>query len=248
MPKTYTSRIVPLLIILFMIAACQPKMDAEEAARAKAFQQLTTNFKSLSLPSGDALSCSDMRFGPEASDGSDVLQLAYLQAAIPKNLLKQEGFWNNQTDKFDSLSSYFGLGQIALSPTKTGLIIGRHLHEKNRSTHLFVFDTTQHSFIGAQSLNFTLEGNNFKAQRDAWLKDLNSDGMPDVIYNFSAAFDSDNPELNYEIRDSLHAEIWSDNAFATMPLSDPAAVRSDLGIQMSDPAPEVQGSGVDEFF
>jgi hypothetical protein len=200
----------------------------------EAYKTLESKLPFIPLGAGDTINCSKMAFGPGQTQGPSVIPILELQDAIPSDLLEQAGFISYQEESgsnvFDSLSLYYALGRLGFGENKEGLIIGRYRNERQYSAHVFVFDKAAASFVGTQSLHFVLEGGNYKGARDAWITDLNGDGSPDVVYNFKADFESEDPELAYSIRDSLHAEAWTGKAFADLLIDDPDMLRQALGL------------------
>lgn len=230
-----------------LLTACQDNAGPSQAQRAEAFKALESMLPALEMGQNDTLDCNDLAFGPMVSGGPSVLPIKQIQDNIPISFQEEAGFHGQTSDDgtpaFDSLSIYYGLGKMSFGENKTAVLIGRHRTERQYSAHLFVFDNISQEFISTQSLQFVLAGGNYHGSRSAWLTDINDDGTPDVIYNFSAKFDSEDPSTAYSIDDSVHAEVWTGSSFANMQLEDQAAVREALGI---DPA-EQSSEGTNEF-
>ena len=238
-----------ILISGLLLTACQPSADVNKAKQAEAFNMLESLLPTIELGSGDTLDCSELNFGPMVSGGPSVLPIKHIQNSIPAQYQEAAGFRQQDSDDdastFDSLSIYYGLGKMSFGENKTAVLIGRHRTERKYSAHLFVFDQVKKEIINTQSLQFVLEGGNYRGSRNAWLTDINSDGTPDVIYNFSANFDSEDPNIAYTIDDSIHAEVWTGDSFADMELDNPNVIREALGL---DPVEEGTAEDSGEFF
>ncbi|MFK7972378.1 MAG: hypothetical protein AB8F95_18560 [Bacteroidia bacterium] len=240
-----------MLFAGLLLAACTQGDSNVKAAQKAAYSAIESIMPNIDVAPGDTLACESLAFGPEVSSGPSVLPLRRIQDAIPKDMQKEAGFWMNDENGesiFDSLSIYYGLGKMAFGEGKTAILVGRHRTERHYSAHLFVYDKVNHAFVGTQSLQFILEGGNYKGSRDAWITDLNNDGTPDIVYNFSASFESEDPSLTYAIRDSIHAEIWTGNTFANLPLENINMIREAMGLPPTGDSDIFEESSEDEFF
>ncbi|RMG22152.1 MAG: hypothetical protein D6730_17055 [Bacteroidetes bacterium] len=201
------------LIIAGLLWTCSsPASEEQQAPPDAAYLNFIQQFDSLSFRATDTLDCDSLMYGALSEKAGKPtrirLAMTEMRALIPPQLWKKA--------RLDTTEQYYALGRFPFASGKEACMIGAYMDEQRYSTHLFIYDLSQHAFTHTQSLNFTMGGGPYLNHRKAWLCDLNQDGILDVVYKVEESLNLESEEDSF-FKSSLHAEIWDGYRFVEYP-------------------------------
>lgn len=209
---------VCLLFLLFGLLSCSllTRSDNQDTAYMQA--HFRTLFSQLALNPNDTLDCSTLRFGTSYTGDPAPVQIpdSLIQALISPDLLERA--------YFEPGSQHYALVRFPfIADSLEAFLIGEYSDDQSYRTQLFLFSLSQAAFVQTHTLNYVLGGGNFHSNRNAWLTDINGDGIYDIVYRRDEV-DESAESIVYEER--LHTETWHDGNFVDYPIDDASALES----------------------
>ncbi|MEM6262437.1 MAG: hypothetical protein AAGI38_08015 [Bacteroidota bacterium] len=201
-------------LLLAGLAGCDSDTKSDENSEETSekpvdvFPEFSQAFTSVDTERSESYACSSMEY-PNGTP----LDHSFMQQLFGEVLLKQATY----KETYD----YYPLGTFPFTARQTGYLLGAYESESFYSSHLFLYDSTRNAFTHTLSLNYFIGEGAFESKREAWLTDLNDDGVTDVMYR---AMESYTPEDEYYeggySRDTLYAQVWDGDVFSPYSLED----------------------------
>lgn len=205
---------VSLILLVLGLLSCN--IGSQETDNSEL--DFMASFPFMELASTDTLDCSALEFGTHLTgdDSPVILNDSLIASAIAPDILERA--------YFESGSLHYALAKFSfIEGGLEAYVIGEFTDAQSYRTQLFLFDPAQSAFIQTHSLSYVLGGGTFMSKRNAWLTDINQDGVFDVVYRRDEV---DETEESIVYEDRLHTETWEDGNFIDHKMEDVTALES----------------------